>query len=312
LNKSFSLINEAKANFDDIYSMDDPRAYFSVLGSLDYMIPDVAEPALRQILSARAQLANDAPVVLDVGCSYGINAAVHRFPLNFDTLRRRYARREIAGLGADEVMRLDRNFFASWPDTGLGRFIGLDVSEPAVRYATSVGLLDDGIAANLETDFLTPKQASIVGRANVILATGSVGYVTEKTYRKLLGAMDRAPWIVSFVLRMFPFDKLTSAFAERGLVTEKLAGASFVQRRFRDAKEFERTLVALKERGLDTEGLEAEGLFQAELYVSRPKADAEAMPLENIVTVASGRNKAVGPRFVQIETDEGMLVTLEP
>ena len=46
--------------------MADPRAYFSVLGALDYMIPDVAEPVVRQILTAKAEVEGGAgPVVLD-------------------------------------------------------------------------------------------------------------------------------------------------------------------------------------------------------------------------------------------------------
>jgi len=309
---SFSDINASKANFDAIYTMDDPRAYFSVLGALDYMIPDVAEPVVRQILAAKTQIDEAEPVVLDVGCSYGINAAVHRFPLNFDTLRRRYARREMAALSSEEMTRLDRNFFAAWPDTGLARFIGLDVSGPAVHYAKTVGLLDDGIVADLETNALTSEQAKIVSRANVLLATGCVGYVTEKTYCKLLDAMGQTPWVISFVLRMFPYDRLASVFAERGLVTERLQGATFVQRRFRDTEEFESTIATLEERGIDTTGFESEGLFQADLFLSRPEADAQAAPLEELVTVTSGRHKTVGPRYVQVKTDDGTQITMEP
>lgn len=312
LNSSFSHINASKANFDEIYLADDPRAYFSVLGALDYMIPDVAEPVVRQILAAKAQADGTEPVVLDVGCSYGINAAVHRFPLNFDALRRRYARRELAALSSEEMTRLDRNFFASWPDTGLAQFIGLDISGPAVNYAKAVGVIDDGIVADLEANPLSPKQAKIASRANVLLATGCVGYVTEKTYRKLLDAMQQTPWIISFVLRMFPYDPLAKVFAERGLVTERLQGATFVQRRFRDTEEFERTIATLEERGIDTAGFESEGLFQADLFLSRPEPDAQAQPLEELVTVTSGRNKAVGPRYVQFKTDDGTQITLEP
>jgi len=311
-NASFSDINASKANFDEIYTMDDSRAYFSVLGALDYMIPDVAEPVVRQILTAKIQIDEAKPVVLDVGCSYGINAAVHRFPLNFDTLRRRYARREMAALSSAEMMRLDRNFFAAWPDTGLARFIGLDVSGAAVGYAKTVGLLDDGIVADLETDALTPEQAKIMSRANVLLATGCVGYVTEKTYRKLLDVMQQTPWIISFVLRMFPYEPLARTFAERGLVTEKLQGATFVQRRFRDTAEFESTNATLEQRGIDTAGFESEGLFQADLFLSRPEEDARAAPLEELVTVSSGRHKTVGPRYVQVKTDDGTQITLEP
>jgi hypothetical protein len=43
----FSRINQAKAAFDDIYIQDNPRSYFSILGNLDYMITDVAEPVIR-------------------------------------------------------------------------------------------------------------------------------------------------------------------------------------------------------------------------------------------------------------------------
>ncbi len=35
---NFIAMNSSKANFDDIYSMDDPREHFSVLGALDHMI----------------------------------------------------------------------------------------------------------------------------------------------------------------------------------------------------------------------------------------------------------------------------------
>lgn len=309
----FSQINASKANFDDIYKMRDPRAYFSVLGALDYMIPDVAEPVIRQILTAKTEADNGAdPTVLDVGCSYGINAALHRFRLNFDILRRRYARREMATLSPETMIKLDRHYFSSWSETGQGRFIGLDASEPAIRYAKTVGLLDDGVAVDLETGAMTPDQAGIVGQANVILSTGCVGYVTEKTYRKVLDVMDHTPWVISFVLRMFPYEPFEAMLAERGLVTEHLQSATFVQRRFRDVEEFESTIATMKERGIDTMGFESEGLFHADLFLSRPAADAEALPLETLVTVTSGRNKTIGARYVEVDADHGTQVALVP
>ena len=44
---NFVAINSSKANFDEIYAMEDPRDYFSVLGDLDYMIPDVVALIIR-------------------------------------------------------------------------------------------------------------------------------------------------------------------------------------------------------------------------------------------------------------------------
>jgi hypothetical protein len=312
LKVEFSRINQAKAIFDDIYIQNDPRSYFSVLGDLDYMITDVAEPVIRQILSAKLAATDTKPVVLDVGCSYGINAAVHRFPLTFAGLRHRYARREIKALSSDELVRLDRNFYAGWPDLGLARFIGLDVSAPAVRYATRVGLLDQGVVANLESEELSAESARIIRPANVILSTGCIGYVTDKTFSKILDSVEGKPWIISFVLRMFPYDAIEKNFTQRGLVTERLSGVTFVQRRFRDAEEFENSLATLAAAQIDPTGLESEGLFHADLILSRPEADVRAAPLEDIVTVASGRGRPIAPRYVHVESNDGPRVTLEP
>ncbi|MCP3468506.1 class I SAM-dependent methyltransferase [Bradyrhizobium sp. CCGUVB23] len=308
----FSRINQSKAVFDDIYALDDPRTYFSVLGDLDYMIPDVAEPVVRQILAAKASATGLRPSVLDVGCSYGINAAVHRFPLTFGGLRHRYARREMRAISSETLVRLDRNFYASWPDVGLARFIGLDISARAISYATSVGLLEQGIVADLERESLSTDSARIIRSADVIMSTGCIGYVTEKTFSRILDATEKRPWIISFVLRMFPFDALAATFAKHGLVTERLTGATFIQRRFRDAEEFEGSLAALAALGVDATGLESEGLFHADLILSRPEADVHVAPLEDIVTVASGRGRPIGPRYVRIEGNEGLQVALEP
>jgi SAM-dependent methyltransferase len=312
LGTEFSRINQAKAIFDDIYIQEDPRSYFSVLGDLDYMIPDVAEPVVRQILAAKASATGTKPVVLDVGCSYGINAAVHRFPLTFSGLRHRYARREMKAISSEELMKLDRHFYSAWPDASLARFVGLDVSAPAIRYATGAGLLEQGIVADLENNSLTKDDARIINNVDVIMSTGCIGYVTEKTFDKLLNATGKTPWIISFVLRMFPFDSLAATLAERGLVTERLTGVTFVQRRFRDAEEFENSLATLGKLGIDPTGLETEGLFHADLILSRPEADARAMPLDDIVTVASGRGRPIAPRYVHVDNGDGVQVTLEP
>jgi SAM-dependent methyltransferase len=278
---------------------------------LDYMIPDVAEPVIRQVLTAKA-LGGKRPVVLDVGCSYGINAAVHRFPLSFDSLRRRYARREVMEVSSADLLRLDANYFAGWPDRGLASFIGLDVSAPAIRYAKSVGLIEDGIIADLEESELTSEAARVAARADVILSTGCIGYLGEATFRRLLAQMRRPPWVISFVLRMFPFEGVARALGDYGYVTEHLDGATFIQRRFRNGDEFEQTLQTLAALGKDTHGLEAEGLYHADLYISRPAEDAAELPLGELVTIASGRYRAFGPRYVHVETEEGKLVALEP
>src|SRR3546814_773580 len=171
LPEAINNINRSKAVFDNIYTMGDPRSYYSVLGALDYMIPDVAEPVIRQLLDARARFHGHENIVLDIGCSYGINAAIHRFPVNFESLHQRYARREMMELEAEELIRLDRLFYSSWPEIGYGRFVGLDSAAPAIRYANETGLRMNGVAANLESDRLSDSDAAIIAPANVRLFT---------------------------------------------------------------------------------------------------------------------------------------------
>jgi SAM-dependent methyltransferase len=310
LSIEIKTINANKAAFDDIYIAPDPRQYFSVLGSLNYMIPDVAEPVLRQILAAKAAM-HGASTVLDIGCSYGINAATHRFPVNFTSLLQRYARREMMDVLPDTLIDLDKKFYASWPDIGAARFIGFDISPEAIHYASRTGLHDAGVVADLENNDLMPEQVRTIAPANVLLSTGSVGYVTHRTYRKLMDVVGDRAWAISFVLRMFPYDDFITAFAERGMVTEKLTSATFVQRRFRDEDEFSQCLASMEKRGLDTAGFEAEGLFHAELFLSRPKADAEAAPLEEIVTVSSGRYSKLGARYVRVGSHEDERIAIE-
>jgi hypothetical protein len=90
---------------------------------------------------------------------------------------------------------------------------------------------------------------------------------------------------------MFPYDRIASTLARYGLETEKFEGATFVQRRFNDRKEMEAAVSAVEALGIDTRGHETEGVYLADLYVSRPAAEIERMPLQKMVNVVSGANK---------------------
>jgi hypothetical protein len=203
------------------------------------------------------------------------------------------------GLSTDQLLKLDVNYFGSWPEQVNASFVGLDVSEAAIDYAKSVGLIESGIAANLETGEASDEQMAALQDVDIIVSTGCVGYVTDKTFHRLLAmrAKGNAPWVVSFVLRMFPYDAIEAELAQLGLVTEKLGGVTFVQRRFHSESELEATLKAVKARGLDPHGKETDGLFHAELFVSRPEVEVRDNPLSEIVSVTSGENRRYGRRY---------------
>jgi len=292
--------NDAKASFDDIYTREDPREYYSVLGSLDYAIPDLAKPIFRQLAGAWRATHGRPATLLDLGSSYGINAALFRYPLNFGMIRRRYAQPAMLNLPASEVQALDRNYFNAWPRTQDERIVVADISSPAVDYAVRAGLADAAIEQSLEAGVPSLEAAKTLADVDMVVSTGCVGYVTQKTFNTVLKAARNPPWVVSFVLRMFDYDPIADALARAGLKTEKLRSAAFVQRRFRDEEEAAGVLDILQKRGVDPTGLETDGLLYAELYVSRPAAAVAAAPLDEVVTIANGRNLSFGPRLIQV------------
>jgi SAM-dependent methyltransferase len=290
---SFTKLNEAKMDFTQLYNENDPRNYFKYLGQLDYIIPHLAKPIFNQLIRARQELQEEPVTVLDLGCSYAINGALMKYALGYEALRQRYTAPSLQGLSSEEMLALDRHYYRAWPKNAGVRVIGLDISENAIRYAEACGILDGGLAVDLEQNELTPAQAALLADVDVIVSTGCVGYVTAKTFERVMKASrrGRTPWVASFVLRMFPFDEIATTLTKYGLVTEPYEGATFVQRRFAHRDEMEATIRAVEARGLDSYGRETEGLYHAELFLSRPPEELERRPIQKLVSVVSGMNK---------------------
>lgn len=290
---SYSEINAIKTNFDQLYCAKDPREYFKYLGQLDYIIPHLAQPLFEQLVRARGEIQDAQVTVLDLGSSYGVNGALMKYALDYEALRQRYTAPALQSLSSEELLELDRAFYRSWPRNRNVRVIGLDISENAVRYAQAAGTVDVGFSIDLESRDPTPVEAEMMSNVDLIVSTGCVGYVTSKTFERIakLARHGRPAWVASFVLRMFPYDKIAATLALQGLKTEWFEGATFVQRRFASVEEMEETIKAVEARGIDTRGHEAEGLFHANLFVSRPRAEIERVPTQKLVTVVSGANK---------------------
>jgi len=290
---NYSKINQSKMNFDDLYTSKDPRKYFQYLGQLDYIIPHLAQPIFSQLIRARRERQDEPVTVLDLGCSYAINGALMKFGLGYEDLRQRYTAPALQGLSSDEMLELDRAFYKAWPKNPDVRVIGLDVSENAVRYAENCGVLDHGLAIDLESRDPTPEEAKILAGVDIIVSTGCVGYVTSKTFQRLakVARQGRTPWVASFVLRMFPYDDIAATLAAQNLETQPYEGATFVQRRFANPEEMEATIRAVEARGIDTYGHETDGYYQANLFISRPADEIERRPIQELVTVVSGANK---------------------
>jgi SAM-dependent methyltransferase len=273
-----------KANMDAIYVQPDPRAYFRELGKVHYQIPDLAKPIFRKLIRALGER-REAPLqALDLGCSYGVNAALLRHDLSMDELRSHWTEGRLAEAAPDEIAETDRLFFAETRTSRDLKVVGLDQSEPAIRFAEDAGLLDVGFALDLENNALSDADADVLAPTDLVMSTGAVGYIGENTFEQLLPAVTRGskPWMGNFVLRMFPFDAVAETLSEWGYVTEKLEGESFIQRDFVSDGERDRVLGELKALGLDPTGMESEGQYHAEFFLSRPKEEA-VVPIRELL-----------------------------
>lgn len=296
-----------KACFDDIYVQDDPREYYRVLYGLDYIIPDLARGVFRSMVATLEEQHGRPIKVLDLGCSYGNNAILLRTPLDLARLAQRYGDLAAQGLSTEECAELDQRYFQSWPRHPMS-IVGLDSSKSAIAYAKRTGVIDDGIAADLETNKLSDRERELLHDVDLIISTGCIGYVTERTFSQILDAIDGpAPWVASFVLRMYEFAEIEKVLGRRGLVTQKLEGATFVQRRFHSEQECREVLNCLEQAGISTQSKEADGLLHAELYVSRPQADVDAVPLDQVASITTGEHHTFGRRYRRAADDTLLL-----
>lgn len=264
------LSAESKADFTTIYAQPDPRAYFRTLRPLDYQVPQHALPVIESVLDA-----SGARTVLDVCCSYGINAALLRHDVDLDTIGARAADPTRAALSPDDVIEDDAAFYATQlrrPDVEV---LGLDASAPAIGYGLRTGLLADGWAEDLEDSDPSPALDTGLHDVGLVVCTGGVGYVGRPTFERILEAVGDPQdlWLAVFVLRVFDYTEIAAVFEKYGLVTEKLPD-TFPQRRFADAEEQQAAVHDVAARGLDAAGKEAAGWYHADCWITRPSTAA--------------------------------------
>lgn len=283
----FHKINEAKVNFDHIYDRKDPRAYFRELKRLGYAIPSTAKPIFKKRISCRREHQDETIQLLDLGCSYGVNAAVLKYDLSMIELYEHWAQEKLVDASPEEVVDHARHYFADLEEPANIEVIGLDVAENAVIYAEESGLLNGGLAVNLETEPLRESAAEELADVDMVTSTGCVGYVTEKSFNHLLPAVMKGQpaWLANFVLRMFPFDTIEETLSDHGYITEKLEGQTFIQRQFSSAAEQQQVVEQLHQKGIDTTGKEMDGHLLAEFYLSRPANEVAELPIEHMFSV---------------------------
>ena len=282
---TFEAINQAKSSVDEIYFQPDPRAYLQALKKLDYAIPGNAKPVFQRVIDQLQSQRDHEVQVLDLGCSYGLNAALLKHDMTMEEIYEHWGQKALMRASSHEVIEYDRRFFGNLEDKKDINIVGLDRAESAVSFGTETGLLDQGIAADLESGQLSAPAGQDLAPVDLVISAGRLGAITEKSFERLLTAVTQGgpPWIANFAARAFPFDPIADALNDWGYVTERLEGHLFEQRAFASSEERDQVIEALRQRGIDPEGRESEGRLLAEFYLSRPADEAAALPIEQML-----------------------------
>lgn len=225
---------------------------------------------------------------MDVCCSYGVIAALLKHEITLDDLYARYSSGEFSGLSSEELAQSDAAFYEERTKDMSPEIVGVDVARNAVSYGIRSGVLDAGFAENLKEDEPTEELRRAVSGTDLLTITGGVGYVSERTFERLLECMaegqeGQLPWVAVFALRWVSYEDVSEALSSFGLVTEKLEGHTFTQRRFTGEEEREYVLEELAGMDVDTIGKEDTGWYHANFYLSRPVEEAK-IPLEALLS----------------------------
>jgi len=264
------------------------------LWRVDYVAPrngHLLFPALIQAKKRDGGGSSEETTVVDLACSYGVNGVLLKYDVTLNDLFERYRSEELAALSSEELAVADAEFFGSRKREAAPRVVGIDVAENAIRYALRAGLVDAGFAQNLEEDEPTDDLAKAVSGGDLLTVTGGIGYAWESTFNRLLGRMTKEgelPWVATFPLRMVDYGPIVEVLSRHGLVTEKLEGHTFVQRRFESAEEREYVLGELEGMGIDPEGRESAGYYHSEFYLSRPREEAAEVPIDALLGASLG------------------------
>jgi hypothetical protein len=266
-------VTGGKSRFDDIYDRPDPRTYFRRLAPLEYEIPHHAQPVFRQAAAERAALDDGrpgTPAVLDVCCSYGINAALLNHEVTLAEMYERYTSPACERMSTAQLAAWDKQFYGERRRPEAVPVFGLDVSGPAVDYALEVGLLDAAFTDDLEQGSPGPALRRALAEVGLVTLTGGGSYITDRTFTALLDGARRPVWVSAFVLRTVSYHPIVRTLAAHGLSTTVEVSRTYPQRRFTDEREQEFAVAAVRALGGDPAGREEAGRFHSLHYESRP------------------------------------------
>lgn len=263
-----------KHDFAPTYNRRWPHRYFRAHLDLDYMIPDRAKPIFEATIARLKAVRNKTQIkIIDIGCSYGINAALLRSRLGLDDLYAAYT-----GPSGALTTREPDEHWMFFNRLGMRRdlsIIGVDPSVRAVRYGVDTALLAGGVARNLETEQLRDEDQALIEGADLIISTGCVGYATAETFQRVYEATRLShPWVAAFAMHPYRYDDIASALGAFGLQTWELPHLRQRQRRFSTPGERTAILSAMRRLGMEDQLERTTSFIYASFHLSTPPEEA--------------------------------------
>ena len=140
-------------------------------------------------------------------------------------------------------------------------------------------MIDQGITCDLENEVaeLTADQEDLIQKCDVLLSTGAIGYITDKTVNPILDLFGAesigtlGPVAIVSVLDLFDPAPIAEAFVRHGYRFEQLP-VRLPQRQFVNADERKDVFETLRLRGVQTDSLKMETeLFASLCIAARPE-----------------------------------------
>lgn len=269
----------ARQRFEQSYNLPEPRAYFRLLGPLDYRQPALVSDFLRQhgpaIAAARGR---KALTLIDFACGFGANGLLLKHDVPLSGL---YAHYEAEPDTAD-VIEADRQFWAARRRRDQeDRMIGIDIAERALAYAEAVGALDEAFAVNLLSDAPPLALQQHLAAADLVIESGALGDLLAPAMAKILDHGSQ-PWLLLSPRGDMDARPLERLLAERGYRVEHCNSSPLRYRRFANPQERAEALAAVTALERDPNLWMDESYFKINLWLARPEPDCAKLPLKDL------------------------------
>ena len=272
-----------KHSFAPTYNLKWPNRYLDAHRTLDYVIPQNAKSVFERVVAACMRTRGKSSLkIVDIGCSYGINAALLKCSTTLDELYTETASPH--GVLRKRNIDSHRGFFKARTRRHDLSFVGLDPASRAVDYALQVGLIDAAVNADLEAHDLVDSDRALLSDADLIISTGCVGYVTERTFARLYPAIaESRPWVACFVMHPFVYHGIARMLDDHGLATTEIHAWRQRQRRFSTSREKRKVLASMKALDIDDRFERSTGYIYASFHLSVPRCEISSANLTEIL-----------------------------